>query len=77
MTKLLFFWKRDYSVSLTSVMGVFNKAQRKAQKLMQRMEQEIATNDVEIESLNNRNEQIRQVYKDTEKFANNLKSLIS
>ena len=77
MTKLLFFWKRDYSVSLTSVMGVFNKAQRKAQKLMQKMEQEIAANDAEIEALNSRNEQIRQVYKDTEKFANNLKSLIS
>lgn len=77
MTKLLFFWKRDYSVSLTSVMGVFNKAQRKAQKLMQKMEQEIAANDAEIEALNNRNEQIRQVHKDTEKFANSLKSLIS
>lgn len=77
MTKLFFFWKRDYSVSLTSVMGVFNKAQRKAQKLMQKMEQEIAANDAEIEALNSRNEQIRQVHKDTEKFANNLKSLIS
>lgn len=76
MTKLIFFWKKDYSRSLTSVMGVFSKALIKAQKLMQRMEQEIAANDAEIEALDSRNEQIRQVHKYTEKFANSLKSLM-
>lgn len=76
MFNLSLFGKKDYDKSLVSVMGVFSKAQKQAEELITRMNNEISSNNDSIKALQDRNAQIEKTRQGTQKFVNNLDKLL-